>query len=470
MEYSLEFDETRYTVETVSLEGRELLYRAYEDIIYVKHPVDVHYQKLSIFVPEAYYSGEGIGAYDLKSAPIFFPNTVGGYMPGAPERPGINFMGKTNAVFFALLNGYVVVSPGARGRGLTDEEGRFTGVAPACIVDLKAALRYLRYNKNKIPGDTERIISNGTSAGGALSSLLGVTGNHPDYEPYLEKIGAATERDDIFAASCYCPITNLNHADMAYEWEFYGRDDYHRMRFELEEGSGKPKFTPIDGVMTELQKQLSAKEKALFPPYLNSLGLKDAEGNPLELDEEGNGSFKEYIKTFVLASAQKELDKGGDLSELDWLTVKEKKAVSLDFKKYVDFRTRMKETPAFDSVEMGTPENELFGSECIRYRHFTKFSKEHSLVKGELAEEKQVKLMNPMNYIGDKECSIAKYFRIRHGAVDRDTSLAISAILTRTLESKGTRVDYHLPWGVPHAGDYDMEELLEWMKEICTNK
>lgn len=45
-------------------------------------------------------------------------------------------------------------------------------------------------------------------AGGALSAIAGASGNSKDYEPYLEAIGAAKERDDIFAASCYCPIHN----------------------------------------------------------------------------------------------------------------------------------------------------------------------------------------------------------------------------------------------------------------------
>lgn len=69
--------------------------------------------------------------------------------------------------------------------------------------------------KEAVPGDVNKIISNGTSAGGAMSSLLGSTGDHPDYEPYLKELGAAEESDAIYAASCYCPITNLDHADMA---------------------------------------------------------------------------------------------------------------------------------------------------------------------------------------------------------------------------------------------------------------
>ena len=117
----------------------------------------------------------------------------------------------------------MVASPAIRGRSTTDANGTYVGKAPALIVDYKATVRYLRHNRKQLPaGDTEKIISNGTSAGGALSALLGATGNSPDYEPYLREIGAAEERDDIFGSMDYCPITDLPHADLAYEWVFNG--------------------------------------------------------------------------------------------------------------------------------------------------------------------------------------------------------------------------------------------------------
>ena len=37
----------------------------------------------------------------------------------------------------------------------------------------------------------------------ALASLLGATGNHPAYAPLLKAMGAADERDDVFASVCY---------------------------------------------------------------------------------------------------------------------------------------------------------------------------------------------------------------------------------------------------------------------------
>ena len=60
-----------------------------------------------------------------------------------------------------------------------------------CMLDLKAAVRYLRFFDRDMLGDAEHIITDGTSAGGAMSSLLGSTGNNPSYEPMLKAMGAA---------------------------------------------------------------------------------------------------------------------------------------------------------------------------------------------------------------------------------------------------------------------------------------
>ena len=60
-----------------------------------------------------------------------------------------------------------------------------------------------------------------------------------------------------------------------------------------------------------------------------------------------------------------------------------------------------------------------------------------------------------------------RFFRIRHGECDRDTSLVISAMLTAKLREAGCEVDYHSPWNTPHAGDYDLDELFAWIDGIC---
>lgn len=54
--------------------------------------------------------------------------------------------------------------------------------------------------------------------------------------------------------------------------------------------------------MSERQIRVSDEEHRLFPAYVNSLGLKDEAGNALTLDENGEGSFGEYVKRIVMAS------------------------------------------------------------------------------------------------------------------------------------------------------------------------
>lgn len=453
--YSIEFNPDKYSVEKLTIDGQTITFRSFENIVYVTDPVDKEYQSLNFYVPEDYYAGNYINGYNLDTAPILFTNKVAGYMPGKPEKPGQKMFGppEANAPFGALSRGYVVASSGARGRTNQNEAGDYIGKAPAGIVDLKAAVRYLHYNDNIMPGDAEKIISNGTSAGGALSALLGATGNNKDYEPYLKEIGAADTRDDIFAVSAYCPITNLENANMAYEWLFNGLNNY--------------SFMEEKGTLTEYQISLSERLKEMFPDYLNSLELKREDGTILRIDTEGNaGNFQDYVKSFIIDSAQNALDNGEELSSLNWITINNDTVKDIDFVEYVKYVNRAKPTPAFDDVDLSTAENELFGTKKINSKHFTDFGAANSVKNGSQAEKSIVKMMNPMYYIGTVGTTNAQHWRIRHGAIDNDTSLAIPVILATKLKNEGMNVNFDIPWEIPHAGDYDLDQLFAWIDKI----
>ena len=377
---SLDFDASKYTEEHMDCEGQDVAYRAYRDIVYVAHPAAADAEQMNIFIPAAYFTGGTVNGYTAKTAPIFLPNGVGGYMPGMAGEPAIGDHGATgpNAALVALSRGYVVAAPAIRGRTTQDAAGAYVGKAPAFIVDYKAAVRYLRHNQALLPaGDTEKIISDGTSAGGALSALLGATGNSPDYAPYLSAIGAADERDDIFASMDYCPITNLEHADMAYEWMFSGVNEYHQ---------------------------------SSMPPMAGG-----AQGRP----------------------------------------------------------PQGVQPPAADGAVTNRPANapqETTGTQTMTGRQITAstaFSFQRSDKNGPMADASILRLMNPMNYIGSKEATVAPHWRIRHGAKDRDTSLAIPALLARKLQNAGYDVDFAAPWGKGHAGDYDLTELFDWADRLC---
>ncbi len=34
---------------------------------------------------------------------------------------------------------------------------------------------------------------------------------------------------------------------------------------------------------------------------------------------------------------------------------------------------------------------------------------------------------------------------------------------------QGKDVDFALPWDRPHGGDYDLDELFDWMERVGTN-
>lgn len=463
---NLDFSKRSGSPKSFELDGQTVHYRAFEGIVYVANPVDKDYQVMNVYIPEAYFNNETVNGFSRSSAPIFFPNAVGGYMPAKPETPSLNKRAGNapNAVMVALSKGFVVASAGARGRTLQNADGRYTGKAPAAIVDLKAAVRYLKANDAAMAGDAEKIIANGTSAGGALSALLGASGDSPDYEPYLNEIGALKASDRIFAVSAYCPITNLEHADAAYEWQFNGVNDYQKISVQMLDYNVERKL--VKGTQTAEQAALSDKLKPLFPAYVNSLKLKDGQGLLMELDTNGNGTFRQHIESLLVQSAQKALDGGADLSAQSWLKTAGGKVLGADFAAYARFVGRQKTAPAFDGVDLSSGENNLFGNQTTDKRHFTDFGMANSTVSGSLkADAATVRLMNAMHYIAPN--TGAAHYRIRHGTNDRDTSLAIPALLAlKIADTPGKTVDFALSWGQGHGGDYDLDELFDWMRQI----
>ncbi len=260
-----------------------------EDILYTMKAQTPKYQRLSIYVPKAYMSEGGkliesgaCGKYTASTAPIVFANNAAGYM----QMPHTWLGGPRDDSAPILAEGMIYVTVGSRGRESVDAEGRKNGKSPITLVDLKTAIRFLRHNRESIPGNTERIISVGTSAGGAMSTLLAVTGDNEKYMPYLKKNGAFMEESDaVYASQIYCPIIDLEHADLAYEWQFVNDTEY--------------QDSPVApaGKMNDFEKALSKKLSEEYIRYFNSLGLKDPKtGNDLTLNADGrSGSGYAYL-------------------------------------------------------------------------------------------------------------------------------------------------------------------------------
>lgn len=478
----LHFHPEHYEIKTCTLDNYTITYRAFSGLDYCLNPADP-VQKLNLYVPEAYYEGKSINHFTINSAPIFLYNTSSGYMQGDPVKPEKDFFTMRNGCFEALRHGYIVAAPGIRGRNSKTND-HFTGKAPAMIVDLKAAIRYLHFNKDYLPGNTDQIITCGTSAGGALSALAAISAKHPDYDPYLEEIGALKASDEIFAACCYCPIHNLDHADSAYEWMFHGETTVSDLIYDFDFNhtplllkSMSYKEAPMSSHQLEISEQLMQQ----FISYLNSLELKDDNGATLTLDSSGNGSFKEEIKKLVIASAQSELDtaiynhscshlysllpQDTDVRKQDCFTIEDGKIIDMNWFRFIKSIRRNKFAPAFDDLSLSSCENDAFGTANVPARHFTDFSYKNRESESELAETHIVDMMNPTHYIDN--IYSAKHWWIRHSIHDCATSLPIPVILATLLKNKGYNVNFELPWGLPHCGDYDMDSFFTWADSLC---
>lgn len=467
-------------------DGSTIRYTAYERLFFVTNIEDSAYQFLNVYVPD--------GA--TQQTPIFLRTYVGGYMASAAGQPQAG-----DASGRALKEGYVLVIPGSRGRnstvvatksdkknGVKKGQTIYTGRAPAAILDLKAAIRYLRHFDAVMPGNAERIITDGTSAGGAMSSLMGATGNNPAYEPMLQAMGAADERDDVFASVCYCPIIDLDHADMAYEWLYNGTD------------SRQQGDADVLAVSNEL--------KAMFPAYLASLNLYTPGGTLLTAD-----NYLDYIKGELIRSAQIAKNAGADIPDSLGFVFSEEAGfgappinggvtqmggdkkpmgnhppmmmrhggskrvgeyiIDLDMDKYLNYVVStqpLKTAPAFDTQgvvnQRASGENEEFGDSKGNSVNFTEYSasKTGTVVTPEIAAN--VALLNPMNFIGDGVTDVAPHWYIRHGARDRDTAFPVPINLALKLQNAGKDVNFLLAWNRPHSGDYALDELFEWIKSL----
>ena len=269
---------------------------------YCSQPAALDYETLAVVVPGAYLTGtdNGDGTYTCtvnpdgtingftaETAPMMLPVNTAGYSAQAAATSY-----SYSSVSAYLDAGYVYVYSGCRGRsnGYNDDGTlAYAGGAPWGVTDLKAAVRYLRLNNDTIPGDPERIFAFGHSGGGAQSAVLGASGDSNLYFDYLASIGAAMYDEDgnyisdaICGAMCWCPITSLDYADEAYEWNM---------------GQYMDSGTRAEGTWT---KALSEDLAACYGEYVGKLGLKDENGSELTLEpsDDGvyaSGSYYDYV-------------------------------------------------------------------------------------------------------------------------------------------------------------------------------
>lgn len=225
--------------------------------------------------------------YTAATAPVILNTGAAGY--GSQQN--------SPAATTYAADGYINVSCGNRGKQdtATDETGAtyYTGDAPSCLADQKAAARFIQYNilLGNLPGDGDRLISTGGSGGGAHAVLFATTSNSPDFYDYQIEAGAVgvyaaadggyvttaevngTEQeisDGAWGCIAYSPITSLTEADMALAFEYTLDGNY--------------------DFSTDFQAQLARYLSEEYREYINSQNLTVAESD-VGFDLDGDGSL-----------------------------------------------------------------------------------------------------------------------------------------------------------------------------------
>jgi hypothetical protein len=355
----------------------------------------------------------------------------------------------------ALAHGYVVVEPGCRGRDLRWPDGTYYGKAPTMIVDLKAAVRYLRDNDSRIPGNKDWIITSGGSAGGALSALLAASGNSSLYAADLNALGAADEEDSVFLSASYSPITDLDHADGQYEW-MWGTLPY---------GSTSGR---------EVNQTYSRQLVQQFGGYLGTLALRGIDGYGTLTP----GNYAGYMmEKYLIPSATKALTTTLTASERDsylrknsWITWSAERA-SFSWEKFLKHvGSRMKSVPAFDAFNLSATENFVFGDATHNARHFTLYSLRHATgnpsarLPADLPTT--IAMMNPMYHLRRKNPDRARYWWIRTGTLDTNTAHTVVCDLAAIAADLGDTVNSALYWDGGHAVNFDSPDLMAWIGKL----
>ena len=534
-QYSLAFDNAAWQYDEIN----DIYWQV--GVVYVANPASLDYETLGIYVPGAYLeataNGDGtytasvksdaqVGQFTAATAPYILPvNTPGYNASQAPTWLADGIASYTQA-------GMIYLQPGIRGRdNTTDSQGQeVVGGAPWGVTDLKAAIRYVRYNKDVLPGDTDKIVSFGHSGGGAQSAILGASGDSTLYNPYLEALGAAMKdkegnpiSDAPYGTMTWSPITSLDYADAAYEWNL---------------GQFADSNTRAEGTFTQALSQDLAKE---YANYINQLGLKH-EGQALTLTESSEGiytqgSYATYLEGVVNQSLNNFLDDtsfpytsdgagpGGSTesvtyetaqayidslnAEAQWVTydaaANRAKISSLaDFAKYV--KTASKSVPAFDALDRSLAENAVFGvaeanelhfdqlvarllkNNQAKYESLTDWNSQYvtdfesDLAKtdslGKTVAERQ-DLYNPMFYLtsaysGYQTSKPAPHWRIRSGLSQGDTALTVETNLALALENQANgavkSVDFATVWGqgntTAERTGHASANFIQWVQEI----
>ena len=307
----------------------------------VTKPVIESEEGVSVCVPGAYVTGidtDGDGIADVTAstaAEAVKGSLVIDYAAGITSSHGQTYTAATAPV---ILNtgaagygnststaastayakeGYINVACGNRGKqdSYTDESGNtvYTGDAPSCLVDQKAATRFVKYNilLGNLPGSVDYWVSTGGSGGGAHAAMFAATSNNPDFYDYQIEVGAVgvyrnadgsycttvtidgrevALSDGAWGCVAYSAITALDEADMALAMEYT--------------------LNPGFSYNTDFQQALAAALSAEYMDYINAKNLTVEEAKA-GFDLDGDGALSSTVALSIEYDPEKYADTNG---------------------------------------------------------------------------------------------------------------------------------------------------------------
>lgn len=451
-------------------------------LFYCASPADETYEQMGIYVPSAYLTKNSDGSFSIntsgtcngytaETAPIVVPVNTSGY--SAQSAPS----GTSSTAATYTDEGFIYLWPGCRGR---------SHGAPLGVTDLKAAVRYYRYlaAQSKVPGNTDLIFSFGHSGGGAQSAIFGTSGNSSLYDDYLNAIGANMDyKDNLAGSMCWCPITNLDQADAAYEWNM-----------------GLTRSS-----LSSAEQSISKGLAAEFATYINAIGFKHpTSGETLTLSSTDDGYYQSgtyYEYTMEVINDAVSRYNSYNSASVSSYTTTDASALSSFASSY---KNATKGLGAFDDYDgKGQAENTLMGISGTA-GHFDKYLAElistyassyYSSFTSDLAStnvdavgktvETRLMMYTPLYYLIDNSTyysgggstisDVAPYWRIRSGIKQEDTALNTEINLALALQAHSSvkSVDFETIWGQGHTEAEDSgsasSNFISWVKECASS-
>ncbi len=310
-------------------------------VIAVTRPVIENEEGVSVCVPGAYVKGvdtDGDGEADVAAATVTeavkgslvidYEATVtstNGQTYTAATAPvilntgaaGYGNSSNTAAAATYAAEGYINVACGNRGKqdSYTDEAGEtvYTGDAPSCLADQKAAARYVKYNilLGNLPGSVDYWVSTGGSGGGAHAAMFAATSNNPNFYDYQIEVGAVgVYRNDD---GSYCTTVNVGGEEVELSDGAWGCVAYSAITSLYEADMALAmEYTLNTGFSynTEFQQMMAGLLSREYMSYINAQNLTVEEAKA-GFDLDGDGELNSTVALTIEYDEEKYADTNG---------------------------------------------------------------------------------------------------------------------------------------------------------------